>query len=232
MMRTLISEVLDLALGRSCVSCRTPGPVLCARCLLALRGLARRIHDDGGTVPIAAAGPYRGLGRDMVLEYKERGVRALAPALGLLLADAVEALQIDGHVWLVPIPSHRRSARGFDAVGPLARSAAEHLRARGRSAGVLPLLRRSRDHGPLKERGREDRRLLVDGSFDTRAWLLPASGSTVVVDDVVTTGATIAEACRALTAAGLAPRGAAAVCSVSRDTWGPSRAPAPPTRRQ
>jgi predicted amidophosphoribosyltransferase len=226
MLSSWAAGVVDLVLARQCERCAAPGPVLCPRCLAALRSCARTIPLTLVPVPASAAGPYRGLGRDLVLQHKERGVRALAPALGRLLADAVAVHAPRGPVLLVPIPAHRLAPRGYDAVAPLARHAAAHLRADGHHVDMRPLLRRTQDHAPLKGRGREERRRLVHEVFAARSWLLGDARTVIVVDDVATTGTTLAAGCAALTRVGLPVAAVAAVCAVSRDTWAPNREPA------
>ncbi|WP_234010456.1 ComF family protein [Streptomyces sp. SPB074] len=114
-----------------------------------------------------------------------------------------------GPVVLVPVPSARRAvrARGHDHVAGLARAAARRLRAEGRAAHVLPALvpcREVRDQAGL---GARERRANLAGALRVRAGALrllreaPPHTAFVLVDDVMTTGATIAEAARALRAA-------------------------------
>jgi predicted amidophosphoribosyltransferase len=103
-------------------------------------------------------------------------------------------------VWLVPVPARRaaRRARGSDHMRELARLAARQLRHAGVPAHRLDLLAHvaaSRDQVGL---GRAERRANVTGTLAARG-PVPA-GLLVVVDDVTTTGATLAEAVRALRA--------------------------------
>lgn len=237
-MRRLLSDTVDLVLGRRCLACDAPGPGLCRDCLAALRGNAGPVAVPGLAVSTTTSVRYDGVARRAILEYKERGHRSLARPLGLLLADAVVAHGqrdpdlAEGPLWLVPVPGHRRSRRGFDALGTIAAIAAATLTSTGLEAQVTPLLRSGSSYQPLKQLGRAARLRQVQGAF------LPAGrgtphrpGRVIVVDDVVTSGATLAEAVRVLRRAGIHPDGAATVAAARaspgrRET---SRAPAPPT---
>jgi len=169
-------------------------------------------------VPLVAAGAYEDGLRRAVLAYKERGRRELAPQLGELLAASVAELlgaarpPPGAAVALVPVPSSRaaRSARGGDHLQPLARRAG---RRRGLRIvpGALSLVRNPADSAGLT---RAERAANLDGAM--RAAPAPSGWRALVVDDVVTTGATLREAVRALRAAGWPVCGAATVAVTPR----------------
>lgn len=234
----LIEDTLDLVLARSCHLCDAPGRVLCDPCGRALRGRAGVVDEVAG-VPASAALPYEGAGGSLVLAYKERGVRSLAPILGGLLADAV-AWHLAGDraagAVLVRVPGHRRPARGFDALGPVLAAARRDLRDRGLPVESTPLLHAPRHVTPAKGLGRDDRQRALAGAFRVERRSQPLTGRrpVLVVDDVLTTGATAGEAVRALRACGLTVAGVAVIASVSRPGGvsrgrsATSRGPAPP----
>jgi competence protein ComFC len=173
-------------LPRSCAVCGRFGPPLCDDCRSCLPGAPR------GT-PVPAAIAYDGTGREVVLALKHRGVRALGPALGAMLVPL--ALAAPGRPALVtwaPTSPQRRRARGFDQAEVLARSLAVRLGVPAAATlGHLP--------GPSQTgRSRVER---LSGSPRFVA-LGPVRGGVVVVDDVVTTGATLRAARRALRQAG------------------------------
>ncbi len=231
-----IEDLLDLVLGRSCLACDDPGRVLCASCLEARRGQVFDVNLRDVGPRATAALRYDDGGQLLVVAYKEHGTLSLAPMLGTLLSDAVQSHLLtaaDSRCILVPVPSHRRSRRGFDALGGVASAARHSLRTAGYDVGISAALRATRTYRPLKELPRTERALAVSGSFTARPpdvqGLLDAPGPVIVVDDVLTTGATVAEAVRALSAAGVRIAGIAAVTAASRDRWVPSPAPAPTT---
>lgn len=213
--RELSRDLADVALSRACVGCGREGHALCDRCRARLPiSASRRAHDP----VVLYAGEHEGLVRELVLAHKERGVRALTPELGLLLAQAVWPA-VEGAfaspIALVPIPPHRRSirARGRDSLGEIAHAAARLTRARGQAVGVEHILqwrRESERHAGLSARERWE---LNDAFLIRSHTAIPRSA--VVVDDVVTTGATVNEAVRVLKSAGVQVLAVACVASRS-----------------
>lgn len=217
------SDLADLVLGRACLMCSAPGRSLCSSCLNALRssglcGTGRLDDlDPRRALPLTYALPYRGVGSTLVLAYKEHGHHCLRTALGTLLADAVmcavEGSMVDGSLVIVPVPSHARPARGFDALQGIVGHAQRELARHRIPSIVAPVLQRSRRHGPLKRLDRQSRIRAVHGTMQVRASAqgrLPP-GPVLVVDDVITSGATAREAVRALQDAGATVTAVAAV---------------------
>jgi predicted amidophosphoribosyltransferase len=209
----LAEDARDLFLPAACASCRsapTAGSGLCPDCaadLLALRPvLAIPAH---AAPPVVAGGPYAGALAEALNEYKERARRELAPALGALLrrALAVVADEVPGAV-LVPIPPTRAAlrARGFDHVAAACAGLGDLrpcLRAAPRpdSVGLTPAQRAAAARRSLTPIGRRTAALAAAGR--------PA----VLVDDIVTTGATFAAAAAVLRTAGVAVPAAVAIAA-------------------
>ncbi|MFG2196355.1 ComF family protein [Streptomyces sp. NPDC048639] len=211
-------EIAGLVLPVGCAGCGRPRSVLCDRCRTALSGKEpRRVRpspEPAGLPPVHAAAPYGDEVRAVLLAHKERGAMALAGPLGEALAGAIRACSGGrGRLLLVPIPSARRAvaARGHDPTRRVARAAAAGLRRGGRPARVAPVLRQRRAvadqtglTGPQRL-GNLAGALMVPASA---AGLLrgrsavPEGASVVLVDDLMTTGASLAEGARAVTAAG------------------------------
>jgi len=200
----------DLLLPRTCAGCGVPGSGICPRCRrwLAAPRLATPRRHPPGLPPTVAAGPYAGPVRPVVLEFKEHGRAELARPLGAALALAVTVLLRSlpgappGPVLLVPVPSSAAAVqhRGRDHVRELAGCAAAELRAAGVPAWPLPVLRRGRGTRDSAGLDAGERRRNLAGRFRgrlPRGGELPA-GTLVLVDDVVTSGATLTEAARAL----------------------------------
>jgi predicted amidophosphoribosyltransferase len=234
--RDLLTDVADLVLGRRCLLCEAIGTAMCADCLWTLRGRVGTVTAPSALPRTTAALAYEGEGRTLIIEYKERGNRGLTPMLGTLLADAItpHLTPPSGSTIVVPVPSHRWSARGFDALGSIARAASHSLAARGTPVQVQPCLESVSAYRPLKDLSRTERRLRIEGAFRVHARVprrVPrqVGAGVIVVDDVLTTGATVGEAVRTLTANGIPVAGVAVVAWASRDTWATSRAPARPT---
>jgi predicted amidophosphoribosyltransferase len=183
-----------------------------------------------------AAGAYAGPVRPALNAFKERGRAELAEPLGAALALAVAAVAagVPGRrrpVVLVPVPSSPAAlrARGRDHVRELARIAVAELNTAGVAATQVRLLRRRgrvRDSAGLSA---AQRRANLVGTFllvPVGAW--PAPGALIVlVDDVVSSGATLTEAAAALTVDGRRggpPVLAAAVAATPRQDGGRSSA--------
>ncbi|MEU6992323.1 ComF family protein [Streptomyces sp. NPDC046465] len=196
----------------------------------------RPVPEPAGLPVVHAVAPYEDAVRAVLLAHKERGALGLAGPLGSALAEAVYAGLPDrtraegdksprswvrgtqggpqGRVMplsLVPVPSARAAvrARGHDPVRRIAFAAAAELRRAGIPARVLAVLRQRRavaDQSGLDSRQRQAN---LAGALEVAAGsgrLLGGGGQVVVVDDLMTTGASLAEAARALRALGTEER--------------------------
>lgn len=202
--RRLGAEILAFLLAADCPGCGQGGTLLCERCrLLLLRADAVGTRTPGG-IPVRAALRYDGVAARCIRRVKEDGqtllTRTLGEAMAGLLAEARPAL-------LVPVPTGRAAfrRRGYRVPELLIRRAGERPQR---------LLRAVRATGDQRGLGRAQRIRNIAGSM--RALSAPGAADVVIVDDVVTTGATIDEAARALAAEGYRVRGAVALAATPR----------------
>ncbi|MCZ3389966.1 MAG: ComF family protein [Actinomycetia bacterium] len=205
------AALIDLAIGRHCLDCGRVGQVWCDRCLHRVLDVHPRLTPGGQSV--VAAARYAGSVPTAIVAHKEQGHLALAAPLGRLLVAAMvvppEGVGRSAPV-LVPVPSTRAASRTRGQ---------DHARRLARAVGALtalpvePALRWSRqvhDQAALSARSRsENVRHAMSASppprVGARAWL---------VDDVMTTGATLDEGVRALETAGWPVAGVSVVATV------------------
>jgi predicted amidophosphoribosyltransferase len=219
---------LDLLLPDRCAGCRSADvdePVrhgLCASCHDELSGL-EEVQGSVGDVPAVSLGSYAGLLRQVLLAYKERRRVALRHDLGPRLAElvgAIEHVSAGRRAVLVPVASSAASSRsrGHHPVGALTAIAANTLQRQGYPVSVLDCLRHTRRVADQSELTAAARRANLAGAFMVRKrYAARLSGlDVVVIDDIVTTGATAAEAVRAIEAAGGFVVGIVALASTPR----------------
>lgn len=240
------SELLALAVPADCVCCGAEDLVLCVACERRIRLLTRHpfraeeqapalMNVDGGIIlPVVAAGVYREELAQAVLSFKSHGQQKLKTELakGLGRGIAAAATGIDG-VCLVPVPTSTGAfvKRGFSPVHLLL----DGLRREHGIAGipVLDVIRKSRRRpalgqlpGGQKGLGRGARARRVRGSMRVpgRRHARVAGRPCIIVDDVLTTGSTLAEAARALHSSGAVVTGAVVLAA----TRPPDSAPGGP----
>ncbi len=212
----LLGPLVDWILPPRCGGCHALGSWLCERCKRRIRRLeeplcprcGRELPFAGGTcncrtrlrhlARLRAAAAYEGPLPPAVHRLKYRGWRALAPPLATLLIArlVVEGLPAES-VLSVPLHAARQRRRGYNQAELLAREIRRALRVEPAYGELL----RTRDTRAQVGLDRRRRQANVEGAF---AWVgAPGAGRPVLlVDDVVTTGATLEACAAALSAAG------------------------------
>ncbi len=246
---SLGAALADLVLPAACAGCDAERVPLrygaCASCVTELE--TQRPHPTTpvppppGMPPCLAVGPYAGALRGVLLAYKERNRHRLARPLGALLAGAIATVAGDRRVpvLVVPVPSTGRASRERhgDHMARLATHAVRRLRAGGWHAEISQPLRAvpRPDSASLDAAGRL---AVAESSLRIRPARIrvPRRGPTmrrtlVVVDDIVTTGATLAAVATRLGEANMQVTGAAVLAATQLRRTPPGRRPDPSSGR-
>lgn len=208
--RRACAEALALLLPVGCAGCDEPDVALCERCVVALSPEPHRrlIGAGEAAFPVWSGLRFEAVTARVIRALKEDGRTGLAGALAPALRAAVDAAGGAGGATLVVMPTSRASfrRRGYRVPDLIARRAGLRLQ---------PLLRQTRRVHDQRRLGRDGRRRNVEGSMRATD---AAGRRVIVVDDVVTTGASLAEAVRALRNGGAEVVAAVTVAATPRRT--------------
>ena len=211
-LRVASSFAIDLVYPKRCAGCAQRGTWLCDTCDSALDrfvppwctscGVPQHVPCECAAMPegvdrLRSGGPFDGWLSGAVSQCKYHGEWGRAEHLAELLAGAAADLQ--PFAALVPVPLHptRLRQRGFNQSQLLAEYAARML-----GVPVEPLLRRIRRTDAQVHLGAAQRHLNVHGAMQVQPGSAVLGKSFVIVDDVVTTGSTLAACAAALRDAG------------------------------
>ena len=185
-----------MLLLRVCAGCGAPGPSPCGRCTADMR-LVGEMPPPEPLAGLWAAFAYVGAGREMLARLKYRNQRSCAGWVASAMARALPpGLPVDAVTW-APTSAQRRRRRGFDQAELLARALGREIR-----LPVVSLLRRVDAAG---QTGRTRSQRSCAPVFALRR--SPPS-AVLLVDDVITTGATLQAAAKSLISAGAQQVGA------------------------
>lgn len=211
--RLLLDAFLETLWPTRCACCDAPGLILCERCEAALEYLDRwkacprcgapwgiiqcdrcghESNQDASPPLCVSALRHRGRAAVLVKTYKDKGEQRLAPTLARLMANAIPP---SWRIWaesvtFVPATSAARRKRGFDHMEMIAKELANQL---GLSSSPSLEPPRSLDQRALSRAGRLEN---MAGRFSADRHAVPRR--VILIDDVMTTGATLSEAKKAL----------------------------------
>lgn len=214
--RAALADALAILLPVQCAACDEPDTVLCATCRRGLAPVPRRTTLRSG-VSVESGLAFDGVAARVIRSLKEDGRTALARELAPALREVAGVWEADA---FVPVPTSRAAyrRRGFRVAELVARRAGLH------TERLLVPARRTADQRRLGVDGRRanvvrSMRAVAPSRVEVRggAATTPAAPRRVVVlDDVLTTGATLDEAVRALRAEGACVVGAVTIAATPR----------------
>jgi ComF family protein len=210
-LETALERAVDILFPRACAGCGAGPWPFCGGCAAALvplqppwcrrcgRPSAATVESCRDCPPpsiasIRSAFAYRGPAREAVHRLKFSGWRGVGEALAAALA-ALGPPPADAVTW-VPLASRRRAERGFDQARVLAQALAREL-----DLPASAFVRRTTATSPQSRRTREERLRAMEGAF-IQIPRRPPPARILLVDDVLTTGATASACAGALLEAG------------------------------
>lgn len=212
-MRNFWHPLADLIYPKSCPGCHTPSPGICESCKSYWNKTSITIMLNKSNISalnnffVHSVAQYRDEVRSVLLAYKENGEREAGKILTQALLKARLGINTDLSCTFVPIPSNpksiRRRGRDFmlDLCGQVAIQSGDK---------VLSILRVNREVIDQSKLNESQRSQNLVGAFDavSKNIHLSKSSPIILVDDLMTTGATLREAIRALRQRGVMPIGA------------------------
>lgn len=221
---SIIDAILSVLAPYECLACRAEGPLLCGPCAGNLPAAPQRCYGcqapspRGRTCPdcragspltrAAAVSPYAGHAKELVALLKFSGARGASG----IMAELMKGLAVQEGSYpelLVPVPTAagRVRRRGYDQARLLARELSRQTGLPWRDC--LARMGRTRQLGAA----RSQRIRQLRGAFRVRSPEVVRGRRVLLIDDVMTTGASLETAARALDAAGAGPIAAVTFCA-------------------
>lgn len=201
MNRIILAErLLCLLFPSRCLLCGrlvSPGESLCTACenTLPEQPLKRSFTVGGREFTVLSALPYRGEFRETLHRYKFKNEYGLSKQIGRLMASIVtDGRNFDAVAWS-PMSKKKKKLRGYDQSELLAKTVAKQL-----GIPCLPLLEKIRETDTQHELSRADRAENIRKAY--RASAAAGGKNIILIDDIVTTGATLCECAAELYSAG------------------------------
>lgn len=204
-----MSILKQLVFTPKCLVCTRLGTEFCLSCVEKVKPF--RARDLSEIEMCFCAGEYSGWLRDSIICYKN-GETKYTDLLSHLLRKTLESFSLPKNLTLIPVPSSTQKIRerGFDTMANLCKNVIRESESTKMDATNLFLRRAVVDQVGLTALQRQEN---LDGAFGVYRVI---NGTAIIVDDVITTGATLNSAAKALKRAGAQRVFALAVCGTPK----------------
>ena len=216
-----IASLKELIYPVICISCYSAGIKICSKCLLMWR--INPVKSNIGKYPLYYSADYNEFTGSVILAAKESAnkdaIDLLASSITSSIVLAIKNLNIYQPIELITIPSQHVANRrwGRDHIEDLAKVVISKLEAMGITALYLPLLIPSKKIQDQSKLNSQQRKANIYQAFLVRKSEISIKG-VVLIDDLVTTGASILEGIRALHEAKITINAVVTACAVGRNS--------------
>jgi len=214
-----LKSLKELVFSKACISCSVPQFWLCPSCLAGWNTNLKKSSIDGK--PIYFKSDYTSKTASVILAAKEgndlNAIALLASAISQSIVFSTLDLRVNGIITLITIPSSTSAIRrrGRDHINILAQHVLKNLEEKSITAYYAPILfqkKSTKDQSALSSRQRMEN---TKGKFVVKSCEIP-QGAVFLIDDLITTGASMLEGVRALSEAKITIAVGVTACAVGR----------------
>ena len=214
-----LKSLKELVFTKLCISCAATGYWLCPTCLSAWNTSVKKNSIDGK--PIYFKSDYTSKTASVILADKEgndlNAIALLASAISQSIAFSIADLRLSEVITLITIPSAPSAIRrrGRDHINTLAEYVQRDLQQKSITAYYAPILFQKKSIRDQSQLSSQQRMENTKGKFAVKSCEIP-QGAVYLIDDLITTGASMLEGVRALSEAKITIAAGVTACAVGR----------------
>ena len=214
-----LKSLKELVFSKACISCSVPQFWLCPSCLAGWNTNLKKSSIDGK--PIYFKSDYNSKTASVILAAKEgndlNAIALLASAISQSIVFSTLDLRVNGIITLITIPSSTSAIRrrGRDHINILAQHVLKNLEEKSITAYYAPILFQKKSIRDQSQLSSQQRMENTKGKFAVKSCEIP-QGAVYLIDDLITTGASMLEGVRALSEAKITIAAGVTACAVGR----------------